>query len=144
MIIIYITINLKINIKYFLENIQSPRETAVQDQEVENDEKIPAEAGESKTEYNEDIKSAINEGDNQEKEARSETEEPEIIKEHGKEGEATDEIKTVEPLEKEIIDIDLTDPDVEAAASKIQAGFKGHKTRKELKERKDDKTMDIG
>lgn len=31
------------------------------------------------------------------------------------------------------IDIDLTDPEVEKAATKIQAGFKGLKTRKELK-----------
>ena len=34
--------------------------------------------------------------------------------------------------EEEEVDIDLTDPDVEKAATKIQAGFKGHKTRKEL------------
>merc|ERR1711997_1347226 len=34
---------------------------------------------------------------------------------------------------EEEIDIDLTDPEVEAAATKIQAGFKGHKTRKEMK-----------
>ena len=40
--------------------------------------------------------------------------------------------------ETEEVDIDLTDPDVEAAATKIQAGFKGHKTRKEMKERKAD------
>ena len=35
---------------------------------------------------------------------------------------------------KEVIDIDLNDPDVEIAATKIQAGYKGMKTRKELKE----------
>lgn len=34
---------------------------------------------------------------------------------------------------EEEVDIDLTDPDVEAAAVKIQAGFKGFKTRKEMK-----------
>ena len=38
---------------------------------------------------------------------------------------------------EEIIDINLEDPDVEKAATKIQAGFKGHKTRKELKEKGD-------
>ena len=38
-----------------------------------------------------------------------------------------------EPKEEEVIDIDLNDPEVEAAATKIQAGFKGHKTRKEMK-----------
>ena len=39
--------------------------------------------------------------------------------------------------EEEAIDIDLTDPDVEAAATKIQAGFKGHKTRKEMQSKKE-------
>merc|ERR1712079_689934 len=34
--------------------------------------------------------------------------------------------------EKEEIDIDLNDPDVEHAATKIQAGFKGMKARKEV------------
>merc|ERR1712200_14352 len=32
------------------------------------------------------------------------------------------------------IDIDLEDPDVQSAATKIQAGFRGSKTRKELKQ----------
>ena len=35
-------------------------------------------------------------------------------------------------VKKEVIDIDLNDPDVEDAATKIQAGFKGMKTRKEV------------
>ena len=38
--------------------------------------------------------------------------------------------------DEEEIDIDLDDPDVEAAATKIQAGFKGHKARKEIKGKK--------
>lgn len=38
--------------------------------------------------------------------------------------------------EEEEIDIDLNDPEVNAAALKIQAGFKGHKTRRQVKELK--------
>ena len=34
--------------------------------------------------------------------------------------------------EEEVIDIDLNDPDVADAASKIQASFRGHKVRKEI------------
>ena len=36
--------------------------------------------------------------------------------------------------EEEEVDIDLDDPDVEKAAVKIQAGFKGLKARKNLKQ----------
>ncbi|RUS78857.1 hypothetical protein EGW08_013399, partial [Elysia chlorotica] len=38
--------------------------------------------------------------------------------------------------EEEEVDIDLEDPEVEKAALKIQAGFKGLKARKELQEKK--------
>merc|ERR1711956_130767 len=38
----------------------------------------------------------------------------------------------------EIIDIDLDDPETEMAATKIQAGYKGMKTRKEMKARKNE------
>jgi len=34
---------------------------------------------------------------------------------------------------EEVVDIDLNDPEVEKAATKIQAGFKGYMKRKELK-----------
>ena len=37
-----------------------------------------------------------------------------------------------EEKNEEEVDIDLDDPEVEKAAVKIQAGFKGMKTRKEL------------
>ena len=42
----------------------------------------------------------------------------------------------IEKEEEEEIDIDLTDPEVEKAAVKIQAGFKGFKARQEVKDRK--------
>ncbi|XP_064651514.1 trichohyalin-like isoform X2 [Lineus longissimus] len=41
-----------------------------------------------------------------------------------------------EKKEEEEVDIDLTDPEVENAAVKIQASFKGFKTRKEMAEKK--------
>ena len=37
---------------------------------------------------------------------------------------------------EEEIDIDLTDPEVEKAATKIQAGFKGMKARQQVKEKR--------
>ena len=40
----------------------------------------------------------------------------------------------VQAPEEEVIDIDLNDPEVEKAATKIQAGFKGFMARKQLQE----------
>lgn len=48
------------------------------------------------------------------------------------EPEAAAQLDSKPDMESEI-DIDLTDPEVEKAATKIQAGFKGFKTRKEAK-----------
>ncbi|XP_063441379.1 uncharacterized protein LOC134721963 isoform X5 [Mytilus trossulus] len=42
--------------------------------------------------------------------------------------------------ETEEVDIDLNDPEVEKAATKIQAGFRGHKTRKEMSSKTDVQT----
>lgn len=38
-----------------------------------------------------------------------------------------------EETDSDIIDIDLNDPEVEKAAFKIQAGFRGHLARKSIK-----------
>jgi hypothetical protein len=35
-------------------------------------------------------------------------------------------------VDDELADIDLTDPDLNKAATKIQASFRGHKVRKEV------------
>ena len=49
-----------------------------------------------------------------------------------------------ESIADPVIDIDLDDPDIEKAATKIQAGFKGHKVRKQVRARKDEqKVVDI-
>ena len=48
------------------------------------------------------------------------------------EPEKAPKVEETEP-EEEVIDIDLDDPEVGAAAVKIQATFKGHMARKELK-----------
>ncbi|XP_049801821.1 sperm surface protein Sp17 isoform X3 [Schistocerca nitens] len=49
-----------------------------------------------------------------------------------KEKTAEDLSKEMEKLDaKEEVDIDLTDPELHKAASKIQASFRGHKARKE-------------
>merc|ERR1712037_978282 len=46
---------------------------------------------------------------------------------------------TVKGQGNEEIDIDLDDPETEMAATKIQAGYKGMKTRKEMKAKKEEK-----
>ncbi|XP_070535071.1 twitchin-like [Ptychodera flava] len=50
--------------------------------------------------------------------------------------ETVEEVKEVKKDEEEEVDIDLDDPDVEKAAVKIQAGFKGMMARKQVKEEK--------
>ena len=47
------------------------------------------------------------------------------------------ETATEDEKAEEEVDIDLNDPEVGAAATKIQAGFKGYKARKEVKEMRD-------
>ena len=55
---------------------------------------------------------------------------------------SNDKLVNETPLKEDIIDIDLEDPEVEKAASRIQAGFKGHKARKEVEELKQTKKND--
>ena len=56
-----------------------------------------------------------------------------------KEDQPNDQLKI---MDDNIPDIDITDPDVEAAATKIQAGYKGMKARKEVKAIKDIKHLE--
>uniref|UniRef100_A0A8D0CHN2 Neuromodulin n=1 Tax=Scleropages formosus TaxID=113540 RepID=A0A8D0CHN2_SCLFO len=41
-----------------------------------------------------------------------------------------------QPQEEDIMDIPLDDPEANKAATKIQAGFRGHMTRKKMKDDK--------
>ena len=47
----------------------------------------------------------------------------------------TVEEKETDAKEEEDIDIDLEDPEVQKATEKIQAGYKGMRTRRELKQK---------
>ncbi|KAK7590663.1 hypothetical protein V9T40_002276 [Parthenolecanium corni] len=44
----------------------------------------------------------------------------------------TEELKRLDTKEAEEVDIDLSDPDLNKAATKIQASFRGHRVRKEV------------
>ena len=46
-------------------------------------------------------------------------------------------------MKGEEVDIDLKDPEVQAAATKIQASFRGHKTREDVKKKKDEEVAAI-
>ena len=124
---------------FSLENLQSPRETAVQDEEKEEAERssedhsqVTAEEiqKDSETEYTQvDID---NEG-------------TDVIKSEDETEQKNDEIEETlnkrnienqSTAENEIADINLQDPELEQAATKIQSGYKGFKTRKELQQKR--------
>ena len=58
-----------------------------------------------------------------------------LFKQEGHPDQTADEV--VQQPQEEVIDIDLNDPEVEKAAVKIQASFKGYHTRKEMQEHKE-------
>ena len=58
------------------------------------------------------------------------------MKEHVESKEVTESSDMPVMDKEEVVDIDLDDPDVEVAATKIQAGFKGMKARKEVEDKK--------
>lgn len=68
------------------------------------------------------------------------------LKDKKSEQDATDSVKADEPevkVEVDEIDIDLEDPEVAEAATKIQAGYKGMKARKEVNEIKQANKKDV-
>merc|ERR1712008_673464 len=67
------------------------------------------------------------------KQARKEVQE---MKAKRDETEAEKEEVPVKVVEEEVFDIDMEDPETAAAATKIQAGFKGKQARKEVQEMK--------
>ncbi|XP_069115705.1 neurofilament heavy polypeptide-like [Argopecten irradians] len=86
-----------------------------------------------------DVSDAPAEKTREEKSEENVDESPSTQTQQQAEQSSPDEPKSdeTEKGEPEKIDIDLNDPDVVNAATKIQAGFKGYKTRKDMKEPKE-------
>ena len=124
---------------FSLENLQSPRETAVQDEEKEE----PERSSEDHSQVTAEEIQKYSETENTQVDIDNEGND--VIKSEDETEQKNDEIEETlnkrnienqSTAENEIADINLQDPEVEKAATKIQSGYKGFKTRKELQQKR--------
>ena len=124
---------------FSLENLQSPRETAVQDEEKEEAERSSEDHSQVTAE---DIQK---DSETENTQVDIDNEGTDVIKSEDETEQKNDEIEQTlnkrnienqSTAENEIADINLQDPEVERAATKIQSGYKGFKTRKELQQKR--------
>ena len=124
---------------FSLENLQSPRETAVQDEEKE-------EAERSSEDHSQVTAEEIQkDSETENTQVDIDNESTDVIKSEDETEQKNDEIEETlnkrnienqSTAENEIADINLQDPELEQAATKIQSGYKGFKTRKELQQKR--------
>ncbi|KAG8300403.1 hypothetical protein J6590_077257 [Homalodisca vitripennis] len=60
------------------------------------------------------------------------------VRKQAEEDKLSSQMEKAKVEEEEVLDIDLTDPELNKAATKIQASFRGHKVRKETDEPSDE------
>ena len=115
------------------EPMDSQKCMAQEEPVVAQEESEEQNAPEETTEQNDEVK---------DEEVKDEEVKDEVKAEADAEDELTEVTPTGADAPNEEIDIDLTDPEVAKAAEKIQAGFKGYKTRKELGAAKEGEQQD--